>query len=492
MARNFKNISLGMQLLPHDSTVLGNTGGDMEVLSSDGKLHYYNASQSSSSPMVTEAHTATLTNKSISGSDNTITNISASSLPGNIVYTSNTQTLTNKIIDSTSNTITNIVNANIGSSAGIVRTKLASTSANYVVINDNSGVMSQEATLAKSRGGSGQDNSSVIFPASGTLTTNDGVQTLTNKTIILDPGPAVVLAAGDGTLVTEAQLETRYGGTGIGSYAVGDMIYIDADGETFDRLGPGIDGKFLSISNRVPFWTNAPTGLAWNVQTFTSNGTWTSGLNTTYAFIFGHGGGGGGGGGFPSADSTNATGGMGGGGAASVCVPISITPSTAYTVIIGAGGTGGGSNANGFNGAVSSFGTLQFTGGVGGIGGLNTNNVLAYFFGRYFGIGAGVGGDGGWGGAAPNFPTQISGIAGNNSAFNTGGNAGSNSFAFSGGGGGGAGDGTGGAGGNAGGPVGSNGSNGSDGGGGGGGGAGSTAGGGGDGGKGKIIVYWLD
>lgn len=49
-----------------------------------------------------------------------------------------------------------IVNADVNASAAIARTKLANGTASHVLINDGSGVMSSEATLAKSRGGFGQ------------------------------------------------------------------------------------------------------------------------------------------------------------------------------------------------------------------------------------------------------------------------------------------------------------------------------------------------
>ena len=64
-----------------------------------------------------------------------------------------------------------IVNADINASAAITRSKLASGTADYVVINSGAGVMSQEAQLANSRGGTGLDSSaSTGFPtiSSGT------------------------------------------------------------------------------------------------------------------------------------------------------------------------------------------------------------------------------------------------------------------------------------------------------------------------------------
>jgi hypothetical protein len=54
---------------------------------------------------------------------------------------SNTATLTNKSIDADSNTLTNIDDGNIKTGADIARSKLASGTANRVLVNDGSGVM---------------------------------------------------------------------------------------------------------------------------------------------------------------------------------------------------------------------------------------------------------------------------------------------------------------------------------------------------------------
>ena len=70
-----------------------------------------------------------------------------------------------------------LVNADISNSAAIARTKLAAGSANHVIINDGSGVLTSEAALAVSRGGT---NSSAA---------------LNNNRIIVSSGGAIVEAA---------------------------------------------------------------------------------------------------------------------------------------------------------------------------------------------------------------------------------------------------------------------------------------------------------
>ncbi len=76
-----------------------------------------------------------------------------------------------------------IVNADINANAAIARTKVANGTADHVVINNGSGTLSSEAQLAKARGGTGADNSSVTFPSTGTIVTRTETETLSNKTL---------------------------------------------------------------------------------------------------------------------------------------------------------------------------------------------------------------------------------------------------------------------------------------------------------------------
>lgn len=84
-------------------------------------------------------------------------------------------------------TLTGYVKGN-GSSAftassTVPRNEIANGSADHVLINSSGGALSSEAQLAKSRGGCGADMSSVTFPSSGVISTRNGTETLTNKSI---------------------------------------------------------------------------------------------------------------------------------------------------------------------------------------------------------------------------------------------------------------------------------------------------------------------
>lgn len=94
-----------------------------------------------------------------------------------------TEVLENKTIDADDNTILNIRDAELAADADISRSKLAPGTSDHVLINDGSGELSSEATLAKVRGGTGADNSNVTFPSIGTIPTLDSTSTLTNKTL---------------------------------------------------------------------------------------------------------------------------------------------------------------------------------------------------------------------------------------------------------------------------------------------------------------------
>jgi hypothetical protein len=159
---------------------------------------------------------------------------------GTVVTRDATETLTNKTIDADSNTLSNIANAAIKAGAAIARSKLGTGTASHVVVNDGSGNFSSEATLAKSRGGTGQDNSSLTFPASGTLVEVDATQTLTNKTL-----SGAILSSttetGNGASLRFMDSDgSNYAGFKANNTTTADVTY------TLPAAGPGSDGQVLS------------------------------------------------------------------------------------------------------------------------------------------------------------------------------------------------------------------------------------------------------
>lgn len=86
-----------------------------------------------------------------------------------------------------------IVNADVDAAAAIARSKLASGTLNHVVINDGSGVLSSEAQLAISRGGTATNT----VPANGQLLIGNGTAyTVANLTA----GAGITITNGAGTI----------------------------------------------------------------------------------------------------------------------------------------------------------------------------------------------------------------------------------------------------------------------------------------------------
>lgn len=230
MALNIRKFLEGIRLLPKSSTSI-DSKGELEVLDSSGKLQYHNGS--SASPVVTADHA---------------------------------ETLENKTIDADNNTVSNIRDAEIASDADVTRTKLAQGTADYVLINDASGEVSEEQFLDKSRGGTGADTSSVTYPTTGTIVTEDGTQALSNKTVDvttntvdgLTAGSVVVAGASGEISEDNAGLffDTTDNELGIGTATPATSVDISGDfatRQTAEATTGNIDSLDTSSSSSVRF-----------------------------------------------------------------------------------------------------------------------------------------------------------------------------------------------------------------------------------------------
>lgn len=185
-----------------------------------------------------------------------------------------------------------IVNADISASAAIARSKLASGTNYRILANDSLGVMSEnaaltsthvvivdangqlvgEATLAKSRGGMAQDNSSLTFPSTGTVqaTTpnNHGVIVsgagATATVIAPNASTAFPLVSGGSSADPAwAKLTEAGGGTNQSTYSTGDILYASGS-NTLSKLPATTDGYVLTLASGVPTWASAeglPAGV---------------------------------------------------------------------------------------------------------------------------------------------------------------------------------------------------------------------------------------
>ena len=140
--------------------------------------------------LITASGTATLTNKTIDLTDNTVTGTLAefntAVSDATLVSLTGSETLTNKTINAPDNTITNISNTNLSGSAGITNANLANSS--ITITGDDSSA--QSISLGGGilfTGGSGITTSvsgnEITFATDGSIVTETSTDTLTNKTI---------------------------------------------------------------------------------------------------------------------------------------------------------------------------------------------------------------------------------------------------------------------------------------------------------------------
>lgn len=151
---------------------------------------------------------------------------------------------------------------NIGTSANGKTITIGNTTSNTgIVINASTAGIILGATVYGSASASGNLTlSSTSNATKGTVTvgdSNSGTLTLQGATVNLKVGAAAVgylkAAATTGALSNVATIPATDGGTGIATYAAGDIIYASAI-DTLAKLAKGSDTQVLQLNGGVPTW----------------------------------------------------------------------------------------------------------------------------------------------------------------------------------------------------------------------------------------------
>lgn len=256
---------------------------------------------------------------------------------------------------------------NMSASTGVVKVSAGTFSASAVDLNSSD----VTGLLSKAKGGTGADNSSVTFPSSGTIVTEAGSATLTNKTLT---APVISTISNTGTLTLPTSTDTLVGKattdtltnktinganntitnvslstgvTGTLPIANGGTGQITANA-ALNALLPSQtsnSGKYLTTNGTDSSWASLPGSTLPTIQTFTSgSGTYTTPANCRYIKIKMVGGGGGG-----SGSATSAGNGGGGGNGGATTFGSSLLIANGGTGAAGAGlasGAGGSTTVN--------------------------------------------------------------------------------------------------------------------------------------------------
>jgi hypothetical protein len=227
---------------------------------------------------------------------------------GTVVLDTATQTLTNKTLtDSTTTFQDDADNSRklqlqlSGITAATTRTltvpntdgtiALGTGSTGYVSYWSDANTLTSEQYLNLSRGGTGSNLSGVaqggiIYKGATGL---DGTGALTGMlkgngtstpSAVTSTSGYVTYWSDNNTISGEAQLGVSRGGTGIGSYTQGDLLYATA-GTTLSKLPIGTSGRLLSSNGTTPVWLDVS---GWDQNSSNDITTFTALTDTPSAY----------------------------------------------------------------------------------------------------------------------------------------------------------------------------------------------------------------
>lgn len=157
-----------------------------------------------------------------------------------------------------------ITNVKVDASAAIARTKLATGTADHVVINSNTGAFSSEAQLAPARGGTGQNNSA----STGFQLWNAGTSSVTAISETIQLLVSFEAAGGTTPSVGDFKIKMPYAGTVTEIYAYAVKAIAGTDNGT---IVPKNNGGTTMGSGTITFTASDARGTAYTSTPATNN-----------------------------------------------------------------------------------------------------------------------------------------------------------------------------------------------------------------------------
>lgn len=161
-----------------------------------------------------------------------------------------------------------LVNANIDASAAIAFSKMAALTASKLLESSAGGVVTVATGTGYPKLSSGTPSYSATIPRAD---------------IAAGTADHVVINDGSGNLSSEAQLAVSRGGTNLGSYTSGDLLYASGS-TTLSKLGVGSNGQVLKVASSLPSWGAATAAAATTTKVFADSPVTISNLFDVYAF----------------------------------------------------------------------------------------------------------------------------------------------------------------------------------------------------------------
>jgi len=269
---NYQSFTKGLSVVPKVTTE-NDTKGDIELLTSDNKLRFYNGTVND--PMVTETVSATLTNKTIAAGSNTITGLTNTNLSGTA----------------------GISNANLANSSITINGSPVSLGGSITITASTTSTLTIGTGLT---GTSFNGSAPVTITIDSTVATLTGSQVLTNKTLtspILNTATADTIAAiSGGNLVLNAggtdTVVIQKTGSVVASFPAAGILLGTARNVTFANNSQTVTLNMsgsASASYTVTWPAAAPTANTALVYTGSSTyawataGGWTVGTSTSLA-----------------------------------------------------------------------------------------------------------------------------------------------------------------------------------------------------------------